>query len=441
MRITAILLLIVLCALPLEAKVYHSSDFGWEADQDVTEEFPALFEAEKLGKGDELVLEHTYRISGTHQLPDNFTLSAVKGAGFDVTDAMERRGAFLELGSGNTLRNLTITYLDTPPLGPTGQEHWVDFASNRGISAVGKTDLVIENCRLTGSIAQQVRLKDCSRVKFIGCHIAGGYWTIPMGGVSDVTFKRCLIEKCQGDGIKTGGSGKACRNILVEDCVFQDCRRDGIDTTGGFNHSIVRNCTFRRLGVSGIDLKAHYKAREGEEIDFEPENNNILIEECIFHDMPNGIVLSTGPDHPVVVADIMKYAVRDVDINDCLFGHAETPLRPYNDGGYGANYPTDEGEHMRGIFVKDAHSIRYRNMRLSGDSIMPVYVRSIAEVEGYRSKIGKEAVDALRSLHKEPTDVITGNVIDEPAPPIEPGKTDVPFTCGPQTLVPYSCER
>ena len=424
MRIAAILLLIVLCALPLQAKVYHSSHFGWEADQDVTEEFPALFEAGKLGEGDELVLDHTYRISGTHQLPDNFTLSAVKGAGFDVTDAMERRGAFLELGSGNTLRNLTITYLDTPPLGPTGQEHWVHFASNRGISADGKSDLLIENCRLTGSIAQQIHLRDCSRVKVIGCHIAGGYWTIAMGKVSDVTFKQCLIEKCQGDAIKTGGNGKACRNILVEDCVFQDCRRDGIDTTGGFNHSIVRNCTFRRLGVSGIDLKAHYKAREGEEIDFEPENNNILIEECTFHDMPNGIVLSTGPDHPAVIADIRKYAVRDVDINDCLFGQAEKPLRG-----------------NRAIYLKDAHSVRYRNMRLSCERMKPLRVESIAENISFRSAIGKEAAEALLSLHEKKADVITGNVLDEPGPPIEPGTTEVPFTCGPQTMVPYSCDR
>jgi len=36
----------------------------------------------------------------------------------------------------------------------------------------------------------------------MGCHISGGFWTIALGGVTDAVFQRCLIEKCQGDGMK-----------------------------------------------------------------------------------------------------------------------------------------------------------------------------------------------------------------------------------------------
>jgi hypothetical protein len=125
------------------------------------------------------------------------------------------------------------------------------------------------------------------------------------------------------------------------------------------------------------------------------------------------------------------YAPHDIDINDCVFGHAEKPLRSRRDGGYGVDYPSDDGEHMRMIFVKDAHSIRYRNARLSGDRIRPVYVSSI----GGSRHLSEEAALSIKRT-------VTGNVLDGPAPPIEPGITSVPFTCGPRPLrVEYPVER
>ena len=82
------------------------------------------------------------------------------------------------------------------------------------------------------------------------------------------------------------------RGALVEECVFQDNLRDGIDTTGGFNDSVVRNTIFRRLGTSGMDIKSHYESKTGRIEDLSPENVGILIENCLFHDMPNAIVLN-----------------------------------------------------------------------------------------------------------------------------------------------------
>ena len=58
-------------------KVHRSSDFGWAANQDVTEAFSALLDSGKLKAGEELVLDHKYRISGSHTLPDNFGVSSV----------------------------------------------------------------------------------------------------------------------------------------------------------------------------------------------------------------------------------------------------------------------------------------------------------------------------------------------------------------------------
>ena len=87
------------------------------------------------------------------------------------------------------------------------------------------------------------------------------------------------------------------------------------------------------------------------------------------------------------------------------------------------DYPTEEGEHMRVILLKDAYAIRYRNARLFGDRVMPVYVRS----DGGSRHLSKEAAEAIDHS-------VTGNVLDEPAPLIEPGVTEVPFACGPQAV-------
>lgn len=351
------------------AKTHHSSDFDWAANQDITEAFSTLLESGRLEAGEELVLDHKYRISGSHTLPDNFTLSALKGAGFDVTDAVEPKNnrPLLELGDNNTLCNLTITYLNTPPLGPTGEKHEANFTRRLGIQARGKRNLLIENCRFVGSIGHHLKLMDCSKPKIIGCHIAGGHWSVYLiGDVTGPVFRRCLIEKCQGDGIKTGGSSGVVRGALVEDCAFQDNLRDGIDTTGGFNDSVVRNSIFRRLQTGGMDIKSHYESKTGQIADLSPENVGILIENCLFHDMPNAIVLTTldcgrrtGPGNELLNATNMKnYAPHDIDINDCVFGHAEKPLRSRREGGYGVEYPSDDGEHMRMIFVKDASTLR-----------------------------------------------------------------------------------
>ena len=432
MRISITLLLVLSCATSLHAAVHHSGELGWTEGQDISETFATLLKDRTLKLGDELVLDHTYRISGSHAVPDSVTISAVKGAGFDVTDAVDFKGSrpLLDLGNGTTLRNLTITYLNTPPLGPTGEERGVTFTGRVGIQASEKRDIRIENCRLTGSIGHHLKLSDCIAAKVIGCHVAGGHWTIRVVGGTDMVLRRCLVEKCQGDAIKTAQSNSGpVRRALVEECVFQDNLRDGIDLTGGFNDSVVRNCVFRRMGVSGMDIKASYDPRPGGIESQEPENVGILIENCLFHDMPNSLVVTTidggwrqgEVNAQLNASNMKKYAVHDIDINDCVFGHVEKPLRPSKEGGYGVNYPSDEGEHMRMLHLKDGYAIRYRNARFLGERIRPVYIDSI----GGSRHLSKEAAEAI-----EPT--VTGNVLDEPAPQVKPGITAVPFDCGPQ---------
>ena len=418
MRIAIALLVTLVCALPVQAAVHHSSDFGWAADQDVTEDLARLLESGKLKAGDELVLDHSYQISGAHELPDDFTLSARKGAGFEVTDAKTNGKPLLELGNRTTLHNLTIIYLNTPELGGRSYKHGVDFFDKRAINASGKGNILIKNCRLEGMISHHIRLSNCEHSKVIGCHIIGGFWSVVVSG-KDLVFQRCLFEKSCCDCIKGGADG-----ALVEDCVFQDTCRDGIDTTGGLNDAVIRNSIFRRLGCCGLDLKSHYEGALGR-----PENVGILIEGCLFSDLPNAVVLTTldhrrrkeGKDQ-LTAANMKTYAPHDIDINDCIFGHVEKPLLPSKKGGYGVDYPTEEEEHMRLILLKDAYGIRYRDARLFGDRIKPVLIHSI----GGSAALSKEAADAIDRS-------VTGNVLDEPAPLIEPGATEVPFACGPQS--------
>jgi len=235
----------------VHAKTIHSSDLGWKEGEDITTKFKALLNTQAVKAGDELVLDHTYRISGTYQLPDEFTLSAKKGGGFNVLDAKNNRAPFLELGDRNTLHNLAITYLNTPELGGRSYKHGVDFFDKRAISASGKSNLLIKNCRLEGMISHHISLANCKRPQVIGCHIIGGFWSVTVSG-KGLVFRKCLIEKSCCDCIKGGADG-----ALVEECVFQDTCRDGIDTTGGLNDTVIRNCIFRRLGCCGLDLKSH----------------------------------------------------------------------------------------------------------------------------------------------------------------------------------------
>jgi hypothetical protein len=410
-----------------ERTVYHSQDFGWKAGQDITQAFGKLLKEGELKTGEELVLDHSYRISGTHALPDGFTLTAKEGAGLEVTDAKANRPLFV-LGNKTALRNLTILYLDTPEMGGRSYKHGIDFFDKKAITASGKSDILIKNCRLEGMIAHHIVLSNCIRPKIVGCHVIGGFWAVVISG-KDLVFKDCLFEKSSCDNVKGGADG-----ALFENCVFQDTCRDGIDTTGGLNDTIVRNCIFRRLGCSGLDIKSHYNSGPGR-----PENVGILIEKCLFTDVPNGVVFTTndggrrrGGKDLLTPANIKRYVPHDIDVNDCTFGHVEKPLRPSVFGkdmdpdkyGYGVKYPK-QGEHMRLFLVKDAYDIRYRDARTFGERIMPVYIRS----DGGSRHLSREAADVI-----DRETCITGNILKEPARPPKPGDKSVPFACGPQPL-------
>jgi hypothetical protein len=411
---TIVILAYLVCIRQGYATVRRSSDLGWAAGQDVSTEFAALLSRGTITRGDELRLDHTYRISGTHKLPDDFVLSAVKGGGFDVTDAVsDQNRTFLILGHRTVLRNLTITYLRTPVLGPdagTNPTRGVHFYPMIGITASGKSDIRIEYCRLGGSVNHHIKLSNCARPQVIGCHILGGYWsTYLSGNVTDAAFRDCLIEECQGDGIKTGRSGSyGVKRALVENCVFQDCGRDAIDTTGGWKDSIVRDCIMRRL-FSGIDIKSYFERPEHLSLDC--SNTGILVERCTFTDMANCITFSTldrgfarNGDYFLNAASAQNYAPHDVDIKDCIFERT---------GSLG----------VRMLLLKGGHSIRYSNAQFWGDGVETVKYSNVYETFGPNS-LSKEVSDALNHS--------VSGTLGPTAAARAPGDRSVSFECGPR---------
>jgi len=396
-------------------EVHHTSDFGWKAGEDVTSKFEALLDDKLVGDGDDLVLDHMYRIRGTHALPDDFTLSAIKGGGFEVVDATKGNSAvFLVLGNRSTLRNLTITYVETPEPSPeagTNPTRGVHFFPRIGIQATEKDDLRIEHCRLAGSIGHHIKLSMCARPKIVGCHVVGGYWTVYLtSGVTDALFRRCLIEKCQGDAIKTGrGKGPSgVKRALVDDCAFQDCGRDGIDTTGGWEDSVVRDTTFRRL-FSGLDIKSYYETPG--HLTMDCWNKGILIENCTFTDIPNCVTFSTldrglfrHAKHFLTAESAKRFAPHDVDIDDCVFERTgDSPVRM--------------------LLLKGGHTVRYKNARFRGDGIQLVRYTDVFQTFGANS-LSKEVSEALNYG--------VSGVLGSSSSARKPGNRSVSFDCGPR---------
>lgn len=410
-----LLILALLCCCPTApAAVFHSSKLGWRAGEDVTAAFEDFIKARPAGGEDELVLEHAFRIRGTHQLPDDFILTATDGGGFEVADATEDNNqTFLFLGHRNVLRNLTITYLDTPrpsPTAGTSPTRGKNFFPKIGLCAKDKKDIRLEHCAFKGSISHHLKLSDCARPSVTGCHFVGGYWTVYLtGNVIDPAFRNCVFEKCQGDGIKTGrGGSSGVKGALVDGCVFQDCGRDGIDTTGGWQDGIVRNSTFRRL-FSGLDIKSYFE--KPEHLSKDCMNTGIHIENCTFTDMANCITFSTldrglarGGSYFLNPETAREYAPHDIDINDCTFERTgQAPVRM--------------------LLLKGGHSIRYKNARFLGDGVQVVRYTNVFETFGAKS-LSKEVSEALN-------DEVSGTL----APPGPAGATGiraVPFAYGPR---------
>lgn len=328
---------------------WYSSDLGWTSGQDVSQEFSSL--VGMLRPGDTLVLEHMFRISGSnHKLPDNFTLTAEAGGGFDVRDAGSNSNPLLLLGNGNTLDNVTIsTTSSTPDTGYSGNNpsSGVDYAPGSVIGAFGVNDITISSSAFEGNVAMHFDLRFVDNVTVEDSSFSGGLYQMRwLGEGSNYTIDNSVFQDALGDGIKTvqtGGGGIS--KITITDSYFLDNARDGIDTTGGFQDSLISNTVF--VG-GGIDIKSIIE--NPEDLVSAQMNSNITIEGSQFIDTKNGIVTTmldrAGLMNLSNVDDVMP---NNITVTDTIFEMTNNNL----------------GD-QRAFLIKDGHNITWDNVQLLG---------------------------------------------------------------------------
>ncbi|MEO1346876.1 MAG: right-handed parallel beta-helix repeat-containing protein [Pseudomonadota bacterium] len=362
---------------------WYSSDLGWTAGQDISDEFASLVGA--LRPGDTLVLEDMFRISGSnHQLPDDFTLTATKGGGFDIIDADTNSNPLLRLGDGNTLDNVTIsTVSSTPDTGYSGNDakSGVDYVPGAVIAAFDVDDLTIVDSAFEGNVAMHFDLRFVDNVTVKSSTFDGGYYQMRwIGEASNYSVEGSVFQNALGDGIKTVKGNGAISNITVKDSYFLNNERDGIDTTGGFKDSVISNTVF--VG-GGIDIKTGIDGPE--DLAYAPLNTNIRIENSEFIDTKNGIVTTMLDKAGLMTLDNVDEVMPSyITVTDTIF-----------------EMTNDSQGGQRAFFVKDGHNITWDNIQLLG---------GVTELR----LLNAEAPDGWSAYNVGGTNVTTGPSRGEP---------------------------
>ena len=327
--------------------ITYSSDLGWKAGQDVSDEFAAL--AKTFKEGDTFVLDHMYKISGSGiELPKNFTLAgSSEGAGLDIQDTTTNNNALIELDDGGVFRDLTITYSNAPSNATASS-----INNKTAITAYGD-DISIINSFFdgsNGSAGVHIRASG-ERLLVKDTEFAGGeYQMLWLGEAKNFVVDNSLFRDSVGDGIKTIRGSGITDGTLVIDSVFVNNSRDGIDTTGGFKNSTIKDSVFAG-GFAAIDIKSVYDDKHDPRSQI-GENSNVTVTGSHFVDLNSGIVLTTLDRVSggfLTEANAADYVPHDIYITDSVF---ET---------------TDNWSSLgKAIFVKDARDVHWDNIELNG---------------------------------------------------------------------------
>ncbi|MEO0697591.1 MAG: right-handed parallel beta-helix repeat-containing protein [Pseudomonadota bacterium] len=335
--------------------IWYSSDLGWTSGQDVSANFSTLVE-KSFKPGDTLVLEGMFRVSGKDlQLPDDFTLSAEYGGGFEITDAKTNKDHFLLLGDRNTIDNVTFEVPNTPSteFDYMSAKKGIDYTNKDLILLNNADDVTILNSTFSGNITKHLDVHDSSNLTVEGVHFIGGFRQMRIAGQSDdVTIIRSHFEDSSGDGIKTAPKdGFGPQRMEVRDSFFEGAARDGIDTTGGFKDAVVSNTVFYDNGMAAFDIKNALNDRS-DDSSFR-ENSNILIENSRIIDTRNGLVMTTNDNVGIVNSSNVKDLVpHDILVVDTVFERTD-------------NWDQD----FRAFHIKDGHSINWENLTFLGEII------------------------------------------------------------------------
>ena len=337
--------------------IIHSSDLGWKAGQDISQEFAAI--AKTFKPGDVFVFDHMYDISGSKiWLPDNFTLAGgAPGAGIDVVDSGTNNSPLFFLGHSNTIVDLTVTHSNSPQtdsskLGANAKVG-VDYHNKRTFVSDDKDNLKVLNSYFEGNVSIMLDVIQGRNFVVQDTEFNGGYTQIRFGAdVRNPTIDNTLFQNSLGDGIKTllGSNARGTKDATITDSVFLNNLRDGLDTTGGFKDSIVSDSYFVGNGVSGIDFKTGYNSDD----DFAaggPLNENIVISNSEFIDNSSAVVVTTLNKFDYLnTSNAKKWAIQNILLKDSIVENRS------NDGSYDKMF-----------LVKDSYDIHWENVELLGN--------------------------------------------------------------------------
>jgi hypothetical protein len=331
--------------------IWHSSDFGWTAGQDISKPFAALAKG-TFKPGDTVILDHMYKIGGSGiQLPDNFTLAAVKGGGFDVYDSAANSAPLISLGNGNKLDNLTVTHSKAPNTGYEGNNPaaGVDYHYGATFEINGKHDVTIESSKFKGNVAMFFDVMGSDNLTVRNSHFDGAAYQMRWGGLcTDFRVENSLFQNALVDGIKTiDGGGAGTQRATIVNSVFEN-GRDGIDVAGGFKDSVISKSIFRNNSVTGLDLK---KGIDGPaDLNTNYAVSNITINDSQFIDNQNGIVVTM-----LDKAGLLTAANADVQMPHDI--HVSNSIFEKTAGGIG----------KAAFLIKDGHHINWDNIKILGD--------------------------------------------------------------------------
>ncbi|UWQ51897.1 hypothetical protein K3720_18930 (plasmid) [Leisingera caerulea] len=330
--------------------VWHSSDLGWSAGQDVSSAFASLLSSNKFKAGDTLVLEDTFKISGSHlRLPENFTLTAEKGAGLDVrtTSPTDTSPLFL-LSNGVTVDNVTFDVVNAPKTGYSGANpvSGTDYHTKR-ILVVDGDGVTVQNSAFSGNVSMHIDVLNGDRFSLDKSSFDGGFYQVRIVGGDDAKVTGSHFRKSLGDGVKTTATpdGDAPERMLVADSFFERNARDGLDTAGGFKDGQVLNSVFYDNGVSGIDIKSLYKSKS--DFNASKQNHNIRISGSEFIDSPNGVVVTVLNPNGLLNKSNAHLMPHDIKVSDSIFENN-----------------TSQGG--RAFLIKDGYDITWEGISLLG---------------------------------------------------------------------------
>jgi len=321
--------------------IIHSSDLGWKAGQDISSEFAAL--AKTFKAGDTFVFDHMYKISGNDiNLPDDFTLAgSAPGAGINITDSATNPHSLIELGSDNTLVDLTVTHSNLPNN---------DYVNKISIVANGQDNIKVLNSHFEGNVGIFLEIRNTDNVLIQDTEFDGGNYQVRATSVKNMTVENSLFQNSFGDGIKTAASetDHPVENVTISNSVFLNNDRDGIDTTGGFRDSIVKDSHFIGNSVSGIDIKTIYDSA-GDMVN-SVKNDNILVTGSEFVNSNSAIVVTTldrGSPSYLNKSNATKYAAQGVTIENSTIENTGSTYKKF-------------------LLIKDGHDIHWNNVSLLG---------------------------------------------------------------------------